>query len=255
MQEMVSKGEGTPKAMAEVNVAGKNSPESRWCRNLRSDNDNLPKLPNRDDKMKPDSPTCAIDADEIIMMGKMELEKGKRETVIKHKDGSHRHQGAFGAVLAPAAPDHDDSLLVPALLQDPPPSQTGTQRSEIRVEENLLSAKVAPAASLLELLTPEPPAQPALTAAFAPLLSPTHSPAPASTRTIAAALTPSPASPANPLGDSNFLLLAEFAHVVRDTLALRGIQVSRYPSLKTPSNSIVLMNIFSRVMYGRTRAL
>ena len=75
MQEMVPKGEGTPKAMAEVNVAGKNSPESRWCRNLRSDNDNLPKLPNTDDKMKPDSPTCAIDADEIIMMGKMELEK------------------------------------------------------------------------------------------------------------------------------------------------------------------------------------
>ena len=251
MQEMVSKGEGTPKAMAEVNVAGKNSPESRWCRNMRSDNDNLPKLPNTDDKMKPDSPTCAIDADEIIMMGKMELEKGKRETVVKHKEGSQRHQGAFGAVLAPAAPDHDDSLLVPALLQDPPPSQTGTQ-TEIRVEENLLSAKVAPAASLLELLTP---AQPALTAAFAPLLSPTHSPAPASTRTIAAALTPSPASPADPLGDSNFLLLAEFAHVVRDTLALRGIQVSRYPSLKTPSNSIVLMNIFSRVMYGRTRAL
>ena len=36
----------------------------------------------------------------------------------------------------------------------------------------------------------------------------------------AGALAPAPA-----LGDTNFLLLAEFAHVVRDTLALRGLQV------------------------------
>ena len=37
-------------------------------------------------------------------------------------------------------------------------------------------------------------------------------------------------APVLPLDDGNFLLLAEFAHVVRDTLALRGIQVQDFCS-------------------------
>ena len=48
-----------------------------------------------------------------------------------------------------------------------------------------------------------------------------------------AAPAPSAAAPAGvppALDDSNFLLLAEFAHVVRDTLALRGIQVQDFRS-------------------------
>ena len=71
---------------------------------------------------------------------------------------------------------------------------------------------------------------PPVTAAFAPVIAPTltvYTPtpavvvAPAPSRTVAAA-------PALPLDNTNFLLLAEFAHVVRDTLALRGIQVDIY---------------------------
>ena len=70
-------------------------------------------------------------------------------------------------------------------------------------------------------VTPEP--APA-TFAAAPVLTPVV-PAPSSARAVAAALAPPLAGAAPVLGDSNFLLLAEFAHVVQDTLALRGIQV------------------------------
>ena len=59
---------------------------------------------------------------------------------------------------------------------------------------------------------------PPVTAAFAPALT-VYTPTPAVV--VAAA-------PALPLDNTNFLLLAEFAHVVRDTLALRGIQVDIY---------------------------
>ena len=75
---------------------------------------------------------------------------------------------------------------------------------------------------------------PPVTAAFAPALTvytptPAVVVAPAPPRTVAAALAPPLVlAPAHPLDNTNFLLLAEFAHVVRDTLALRGIQVDIY---------------------------
>ena len=73
---------------------------------------------------------------------------------------------------------------------------------------------------------------PPVTAAFAPALTvytptPAVVVAPAPSRTVAASLAVA-VSPAHPLDNTNFLLLAEFAHVVRDTLALRGIQVDIY---------------------------
>ena len=82
-----------------------------------------------------------------------------------------------------------------------------------------MEAKVAPEA-------PEP-----APAAFA--AAPVVQSAPASARAIAAALGPPPAGAPPALGDSNFLLLAEFAHVVRDTLALRGIQVQQFLPIRS----------------------
>ena len=82
---------------------------------------------------------------------------------------------------------------------------------------------------------------PAVTAALAPVIAPTlaaYTPAvapaaPAPTRTVAAAQ-PLPlaaaVAPANPLDGGKILLLAEFAHVVKDIQALRGIQVPSIPS-------------------------
>ena len=83
---------------------------------------------------------------------------------------------------------------------------------------------------------------PVVKAAFAPVIAPTltaYAPTPAvvpakpaPARTVVAALAP----PAHPLdGNSNFLLLAEFANVVRDTLALRGIQVPSIQSINFQS--------------------
>ena len=86
---------------------------------------------------------------------------------------------------------------------------------------------------------------PPVTAAFAPTLTvytptPAVVVAPAPSRTVAAA-------PAHPLDNTNFLLLAEFAHVVRDTLALRGIQVDIY--IQVPS--IKSINFQSQHLKGR----
>ena len=76
-----------------------------------------------------------------------------------------------------------------------------------------------------------------------------------------AAPAPSAAAPAGvppALDDSNFLLLAEFAHVYRDTLALRGIhQVQQFLPIRSTIQKTTGLKpkMFSRVVLGQMKAL
>ena len=149
-----------------------------------------------EDKMGFGSPsTSAIDADETIRGGK----------------------------LTPAAPD-----------SEPDPSVASAPASGVQSCANALND------SNFKFLYDK--SAPDGTAAFATCIAPTlpaytPSPAvvpgePAPTKTVAAALAPPlEVAPAHPLDDGNFLLLAEFAHVVQDILALRGTQVPSIQSI------------------------
>ena len=218
MQEIVFGGKTTLKAMGgEGEPLEKNGAGSQKAKKLSSTGD----------KMTPESPTCAIDADQLIMRDKIDLERaGQKKDKV----------AGFSAFT----PGHDDNLLfakvAPSILKTPPPPPQPAPAVTPSVpysepvpvpscttdlnDSNLLllvqldrpgraaEAKCAPA-----VLEPAPAAF-----AAAPVLAPVVHSAPAS------------AGPALALGDSNFLLLAEFAHVVRDTLALRGIQVQDFRS-------------------------
>ena len=216
------------------------------------------KMPSTEDKITPDSPTCAIDADDLIMRGKIDLESdGGQKGEGKGARVDSAKVGGYSAMT----PGNDDNMLfstvAPSSLKAPqpppppplpsrpaPPAVTpyyepvpvtsctialedlllakldrpgrAAEENETRkVAKKRMKAKVAPAA-------PDPPPSTPVLARIAS----------ASARTAAEPLSPplAGAAPAlesscNALEDTNFLLLAEFAHVVRDTLALRGIQV------------------------------
>ena len=148
-----------------------------------------------DDKMALGSPTtCTIAADETLLGGNLRAGQTAGDRV-DHSDKLSSQQPA--------------TIPAPSVASAPAPIPSCTTALS---DGNfmLLYDKSAPPA----------------TAAFAPALTvytptPAVVVAPAPSRTVAAA-------PAHPLDNTNFLLLAEFAHVVRDTLALRGIQVDIY---------------------------
>ena len=172
-----------------------------------------------DDKMALGSPTTrAIGVDETIQRGNL-LRPG--QTAGERVEHSDKLVGpSVGIALTPPAPGHDDSPAAPDA--EPAPS---------------VASATAPSPSCTTALNDGnfmllyDKSAPPVTAAFAPALTvytptPAVVVAPAPSRTVAAA-------PAHPLDNTNFLLLAEFAHVVRDTLALRGIQVDIY--IQVPS--------------------
>ena len=206
-----------------------------------------------DEKMKPHSPTCAIDADELIMGGKKDLDRARQaegqKGAKKRVDSDKVVRYSPGTALAPPAPGQESNLLFTKVakssLQAPPPPPSpphgrSSEESETakRMGDNLVLAKVAPAA-------PEPaPAGLAPAPSLTPV-APASASLSASSSAVASALGPPPATASPPapspppplpllsscttaLNDSNFLLLAEFAHVVRDTLALRGVQVQQF---------------------------
>ena len=195
------------------------------------------KLPSTDDKSTPDSPTCAIDADELIMRGKIGFERAGQAGEEKDKVVSFSAKVAPSSLEAPLPPPPP-----PPLPRQPPPAVTPTAPYSEPVPVSSCTSALNDSKFLLlvqldrpgraseesepgkvgtkrmeDKVVPEP--APAAFAA-APVV-----PAPSSARAVAAALSPPLAGAAPVLGDNNFLLLAEFAHVVRDTLALRGIQV------------------------------
>ena len=202
------------------------------------------KLPSTDDKMTPDSPTCAIDADELIMRGKIGFERAGQAGEEKDKVVGFSAKVAPSSLEAPLPPPPP-----PPPPRQPPPAVTPTAPYSEPVPVSSCTSALNDSKFLLLVqldrpgraseesepgkvgtkrmeakVTPEP--APA-TFAAAPVLTPVV-PAPSSARAVAAALAPPLAGAAPVLGDNNFLLLAEFAHVVRDTLALRGIQVQQF---------------------------
>lgn len=159
----------------------------------------------------PESPTSAIDADEIIMRsrgncGQAEKNSAKGNSQSAEKSFSLRslHKQVNKLKLPKKAPE---------LTQTPAATTTATPHSENVVSEALaLPLEVDP-----------------------PFLPPTHRrslatrPRPASFPLAKSALAPETGGqvvpPPRSLDDNNFLLLAECARVVRDTIALRGVQV------------------------------
>ena len=176
-----------------------------------------------DDKMVLGSPTTrVIAADETIQGGKL-LRAG--ETVGERVDHSDKLVGhSVGIAVTPPAPGHDDNLLFPNV--DPPSSQEPVTTPVAPDSEPVpsVASDPAPIPSCETALNDgnfmliSDKSAPPVTAAFAPALT-------VYTSTPAVVVA---AAPALPLDNTNFLLLAEFAHVVRDTLALRGIQVDIY---------------------------
>ena len=190
--------------------------------------------------MTPDSPTCAIDADELIMRGKIGFERAGQAGEEKDKVVGFSAKVAPSSLEAPLPPPpppppprqpppavtptapYSEPVPVPSctnalndsnfllLVQLDRPGRASEESEPGRVGTKRMEAKVAP--------EPAPAAF-----AAAPVV-----PAPSSARAVAAALAPPLAGAAPVLGDNNFLLLAEFAHVVQDTLALRGIQVQQF---------------------------
>ena len=207
-------------------------------------------------KMTPESPTCAIDADQLIMRDRINLEGageagGEKDKMVDFSTLTPGHaddllfakvtpSSLMAAPPPPPSPPpqpptavtltapyskpapvpsrrtdlNDNNFLL--LVQLDRPGRAAEENETGKVAKKRMEAKRAPA-------VPEP-----APAAFA--AAPVVQSAPASASAIAAALSPPLADSAPALGDSNFLLLAEFAHVVRDTLALRGIQVQDFCS-------------------------
>ena len=171
---MVTGGKSTSKAIGEVKLSG----ERTWCQNLK-------KLPTTEDKMTPDSPTCAIDADELIMRGKLELEldraAGKKarkgslhsDKLVSHSvktplDSTVVSHSSAGIALTPPALAHN-YLLRPR--ESMKASFTGATKSSSRAtKDKLLLAKVAPSLSQVPLQAAQASAAPDSEAvAFAPM--------------------------------------------------------------------------------------
>ena len=196
---MVTGGKSTSKAMGEVK-------ESSWFQQLKRENLTLKKQPTTDDKMTPDSPTSAIDADELIMRGKIELDKaehaGEEKKACKGSSHSDKLVGHSvktpltssvvgpGTALTPPALGHNYLLRPRESLKA---SFTGATKSSARArKDKLLFDKVAPSLpwaspQAAQASTP-PDSEPAPSAAFAPAIVPSCTSA---------------------LNDSKFLLLVE----------------------------------------------
>ena len=158
----------------------------------------------------PESPTSAIDADEIIMRSRGNCGQAEKESAT----GSS--QSAEKSFSLRSLHKQVNKLKLPKKepqLTETPAATTATPRSENVVSEALaLPLEVDP-----------------------PFLPPTHRrslatrPRPASFPLAKSALAPAKGCQVVPaprsLDDNNFLLLAECARVVRDTIALRGVQV------------------------------
>jgi len=170
----------------------------------------------------PESPTSAIDADEIIMRsrgncGQAEKNSAKGNSQSAEKSFSLRslHKQVNKLKLPKKSPE---------LTQTPAATTTATPHSENVVSEALaLPLEVNPT-----------------------FLPPTHRrslatrPRPASFPLAKSALAPEKGGqvvpPPRSLDDNNFLLLAECARVVRDTLALRGVQGAPWADKSIGSN-------------------
>ena len=174
--------------------------QSASCENLKKVNND------------PESPTSAIDADEIIMRSRgncgqaaeKNSAKGNSQSAEKSFSLRSLHKQVNKLKLPKKAPE---------LTQTPAATTIATPHSENVVSEALaLPLEVDP-----------------------PFLPPTHRrslaarPRPASFPLAKSALAPAKGGqvvpPPRSLDDNNFLLLAECARVVRDTMALRGVQV------------------------------
>ena len=208
---MVTGGNSTSKAMGEVK-------ESSWFRQLKRENLTLKKLPATDDKMTPDSPTCAIDADELIMRGKMELDMAENDagdekkarkgslhsdklvgysiktpltsSVVGHSNKTSSVVVGPGTALKPPALGHNYLLRPRESLKA---SFTGEKKSSSRAtKDKMLFATVAqslPRAPPQAAQASTPPdSEPAPSVAFAPAIVPSCTTA---------------------LNDSKFLLLVE----------------------------------------------
>ena len=160
----------------------------------------------------PESPTSAIDADEIIMRS-----RGNCGQAAENKSATGNSQSAEKSFSLRSLHNQVNKLKLPKkspqLTQTPEATTTATPHSENVVSEALaLPLEVDP-----------------------PFLPPTHRrslatrPRPASFPLAKSALAPETGGqvvpPPRSLDDNNFLLLAECARVVRDTIALRGVQV------------------------------
>ena len=184
--------------------------QSAFCENLNNVNNDPEKKSSDDFKRTDESPTSAIDADEIIMRsrgncGQAEQKSAKGNSQSAEKSFSLRslHKQVNKLKLPKKEPQ----------LTQTPAATTATPHSENVVSEALaLPLEVDP-----------------------PFLPPAHRrslatrPRPASFPLAKSALAPAKGCqvvpPPRSLDDNNFLLLAECARVVRDTIALRGVQV------------------------------
>ena len=169
--------------------------QSASCENLNKVNNDSEKKSSDDYKMTDESPTSAIDADEIIM-------RSKRNCVQVNKLRIPAAAAATGDCLPECEEPKMDKLPVAQMAPAQPPESA--------------SASTSTACSHSEVSTPaedslEPPPSkdvfPLAKSAFAPAKG--------------GQVVPPPRS----LDDNNFLLLAECARVVRDTIALRSVQV------------------------------
>ena len=194
--------------------------QSASCENLNKVNNDSEKKSSDDYKMTDESPTSAIDADEIIMRSKRNCgqaekksAKGNSQSAEKsfsltslHKQVNKLRLPAAAAATGDCLPECEepkmDKLPVAQMAPAQPPESA--------------SASTSTACSHSEVSTPaedslEPPPSkdvfPLAKSAFAPAKG--------------GQVVPPPRS----LDDNNFLLLAECARVVRDTMALRGVQV------------------------------
>ena len=206
------------------------------------------KLPSTDDKMTPDSPTCAIDADELIMRGKIGFRRagqagGEKDKVVGFSALTPVQlfakvaPSSLEAPLPPPPPPPPPRQPPPAVTPKAPysePVPVPSCTSALKDSNFLLLVQLDRPGRSSEANEPGKVATKRMEAKVAPEPAPAAFaaapvvPAPSSARAVAAALAPPLAGAAPVLGDSNFLLLAEFAHVVQDTLALRGIQVQQF---------------------------
>ena len=185
--------------------------QSASCENLNKVNNDPEKKSSDDYKRTDESPTSAIDADEIIMRSRGNCGQAEKKSATGNSQSAEKSfslRSLHKQVNKLKLPKKE-----PQLTETPGTTTTATPHSENVVSEALaLPLEVDP-----------------------PFLPPTHRrslatrPRPASFPLAKSALAPAKGCqvvpPPRSLDDNNFLLLAECARVVRDTIALRGVQV------------------------------